>query len=334
MKYFPLLLAVALATVSRADVKTEEKSQVKFEGMMGRFVGMFGGKGARDGLINTAAVKGNRKMTVNEQTGQIIDLDEEKIYELDMRGKSYKVTTFAEMRRRMEEARERMSKAPRDPGQPPAQQGDPQMEIDFSLKESGQKKNINGYDCREVVMTIIARQKGKTLEEAGGMVMTSNTWLAPKIPAMKEILDFDMRYAQKMAGMFGIGGAESMAMALAMYPAMKEMMGKFQAENVNMDGTAILTVMTMESTANPQQSAQQQAQQQPQEEGGIASVRGLGGLIGRRMAKRKAEGDAPPQGQGAGGRSTIMTTTHELIKVSTALAPGDTSIPAGFKEKR
>ena len=29
-----------------------------------------------------------------------------------------------------------------------------------------------------------------------------------------------------------------------------------------------------------------------------------------------------------------MTTTHELIKVSTALAPGDTSIPAGFKEKR
>jgi hypothetical protein len=336
-----LAIVAALASVSWADVKTEEKSLMKFEGMIGRFAGMFGGKAAREGLINTVAVRGDRKMTVNDQTGQIVDLAEEKIYELDMRDKSYKVATFAEMRRRMEEARERMRKAPREGGQPSpsGQPGEPQMEIDFSLKESGQKKNINGYDCREVVMTITARQKGKTLEEGGGMVMTSHTWLAPKIAAMKEITDFDLRYAQKMAGIFGVGGAEQMGAMLAMYPAMKEMMGRFQAENVNMDGTAILTVMTMESVASAQQAAQQQqAQQQPREAegGGVTSVRGLGGLIGRRIAKRKAEGDASAPGQAAttGGRATIMTSTHELIKVSTALGPGDVSIPAGFREKK
>lgn len=346
-----IILTAVVAVVCRADVKTEEKTQLKMEGMMGRMAGMFGGRAAREGTINTVAVKGNRKMTVNESTGQIIDLDEEKIYELDMKGKSYKVTTFAEMRRRMEEARERAAKAPREPSEPsPArqQQGQPEMEIDFSMKESGQKKNINGFDCREVVMTIVTRQKGKTLEEAGGMVMTSNMWLAPKIAAMKEIAEFDLRYAQKMSSGFFPGGAEQMAAMAAMYPGMKDMMGRFQKENVNMDGTAILTVTTMETVATAQQAAAQQerpqAQQQPQNEGNtnITSVRGLGGLLGRKMAKRKTESEAPPStaqtgGAGGGGprnRAVLMTTNHELVKVSTSLAASDLSIPAGFKEKK
>ena len=54
--------------------------------------------------MSTVAVKGNRKATLNDTTGQIIDLGEEKVYELDMKKKTYKVTTFAELRRRMEEA--------------------------------------------------------------------------------------------------------------------------------------------------------------------------------------------------------------------------------------
>ena len=134
-----------------------------------------------------------------------------------------------------------------------------------------------------------------------------------------------------------------MAAMAAMYPAMKEMMGRFQKENVNMDGTAILTVTTMETVAGPQQAATQerpQAQQAPNEAPptNITSVRGLGGLLGRKMAKRKAEGDAPPAGgEGAGGpknRAVLMTTNHELVRVSTSLAASDLSIPAGFKEKK
>jgi hypothetical protein len=236
--------------------------------------------------------------------------------------------------RRLEEAPERMGKTPREGCEP-------RTETDYSIQQSGQKKNINGYDCREVVMTIITREKGKTLQESGGMVMTSNLWLGPKIAAMKEVQDFDLRYAQKMAGIIGLGGAEQMAAALAMYPGMKEAMGKFQAENVNMDGTAILTVMTMESVASAQQAAQAEKQQaerqqaQAEQDRNITSVRGLGGLIGRRMAKRKAESEpAAPAPSQTPGRVTIMTSTHELVRVSTALAPTDLSIPAGFKEKR
>ena len=46
------------------------------------------------------------------------------------------------------------------------------MEIDFDVKNTGEKKTINGFDTHEVVMTITVREKGKTLEQSGGMVVT------------------------------------------------------------------------------------------------------------------------------------------------------------------
>ena len=40
-------------------------------------------------------------------------------------------------------------------------------------------------------MTVTVREKGKTLEEGGGMVMTTDMWLGPEIPQMKEFAEFD-----------------------------------------------------------------------------------------------------------------------------------------------
>ncbi len=326
-----LVLSVFVLAVpdSRGEVKTEEKSLTKFEGMLGRMMGMFGGKAAKEGIISTQAVKGNRKMTVTDQSGQIIDLDEQKIYDLDMRKKSYEVVTFDEMRQRMKEAQEKAEKAMKQQQgqQPPPPEK--QMEIDFSVKESGQSKAINGFDCREFVMTVTAREKGKTLEEGGGMVMTSHIWMAPAIPATKELADFDQRYWKALMGSETLPqGAEQMAAALAMYPAMKDMMGKVQVEGAKMEGSAILTESTMENVASPEQAASAERKQE-QDSGGITSMRGIGGMLGRRMGRKKEE----PAGQQA-NRSTVFTATHELLKVSTSVDPSDLAIPAGFKEKK
>jgi hypothetical protein len=329
-------MLLAYSAVLRAEVKTEEKSQFKLEGMMGRMMGMFGGKAAKEGVINTVAVKGNRKVTASEDSSEIIDLDEQKIYNLNLKKKTYEVVTFAEMRRRLQETQEKAAKAARDENreakQPENQkQPEDQMEIDFSLKESGQKRNINGYDCREVVMTITARQKGKTLEQAGGMVMTSHIWLGPNIPATKEIAEFDQRYAKAMEGVFGPGAsADQMAMATAMYPGMKDMIGKMQVESVNMQGAQILTETTMESVKSQEQMSQQS--EQKQESSGMSGLGGIGGMLGRRIARKKE-----PEGGSAdkpSNRSTIMTMNHELLKVSTTVDPSELAIPAGFKEKK
>src|SRR5215204_5432262 len=85
---------MTLAAPGYAEVKTREKTQVKLEGMLGRMFNLFGGKSAKEGVESRTAVKGNRKATLNDSTGTIVDLTEEKVYEIDVKKKQYTVTTF------------------------------------------------------------------------------------------------------------------------------------------------------------------------------------------------------------------------------------------------
>jgi hypothetical protein len=329
------LCAVLAFTVAlKADVRTEDKALVRFEGMLGRVVGIFGGKAAREGVKTTTAVKGNRKATMTDTTGQIVDLDEEKIYELDIRRKTYKVTTFADLRKRMEEAQRRAREDARKqqeqekPGAPPEK--DPnakELEVDFNVKESGARKTINGFDTRQVIMTIGLREKGKTMEESGGLVLTSDMWMAPRIAAMKEIVDFEVRYAKQMAGPMLTGASpEEMAAALAMYPGMTEALARMRAESVNMDGTPILTTVTIDAVKSAAQLAEEQ--KQSEQSTSSSNSRSVGGLIGGLARRATAKKEEPRS------RATFMTMTNEVLKVATDVPAADVALPVGFKEAR
>src|SRR5688500_16650370 len=142
------VIAATASTIVSADVRSDQRVRFQLGGAMGKLINMFGGKGAREGVTSTVAVKGNRKATLSDSTGQIIDLTEEKIYDLDMKKKTYTVTTFAEIRKQMEDARreaeknaremERETPSPSEPSKPAEK--DPnqkEFEIDFDLKNTG-----------------------------------------------------------------------------------------------------------------------------------------------------------------------------------------------------
>ena len=171
--------------------------------MLGKVFNFFGGKSAREGVVSTVAVSGDRKMTMTgDNTGQIVDLREEKIYDLDLRRKTYKVTTFEQIRRQMREAEAKAREsASREPSsEQPAKNDGKEMEVDFDVKNTGQTKTINGFDTRQVIATITVREKGKKIEDSGGIVMTVDTWLSKSAPSLKEIADFERRYWEKLAG--------------------------------------------------------------------------------------------------------------------------------------
>lgn len=326
------LLVLSTHTLG-ADVRADQKTRIEFGGMLGRMVNLFGGKAAREGVTSTVAVKGNRKATTTGQTGQIVDLTEERIYDVDLRRKSYKVTTFAEIRRRMEEAQKRAAEEAREAGadgraDAPAA-ADPnqkEIEVDVDVKTTGATKAINGFETRQVVTTITLREKGKTLEEAGGMVATADMWLAPTIAAMKEVADFDQRYAQMLYGGLSGASAEQMAAAMAMYPMLKEALGRMSAESAKVDGTAIVTTVTMDAVKSQDQIAQE-AKASAESKPAAGGVGGLLGGLARRVAKVDNNDAAKP-------RVTFMTSTNEVLEVDTTVADADVAIPAGFKEDK
>ncbi len=337
-----VIIASASAVVS-ADVRSDQRVRFQLGGAMGKMLNMFGGKGAREGVTTTVAVKGNRKVTLSDATGQIIDLSEEKVYDLDMKKKTYKVTTFAQLRAEMEKARRDAEQAARQeqasqPSEPakPAEK-DPnqkEFEIDFDLKNTGATRTINGFDTRQTVMTVTVREKGKTLNDAGGMVMTTDMWLTPKAPSTDELIEFDIKYAQKIYGPSVMAGAsaQDMAMALAMYPQIKPALDKMAAEGTKIEGTAILTEMRMEAvppgTANTTAEALPAAEAQPeQKKGRFGSM--MGGLKKMAEASNQANsGNQKPQ------RSIIMTTSVEMLKLTPEVGAEVLAIPAGFKETK
>lgn len=320
-----LPLVALTAGPALAEVKTREKSQVKIEGMIGRMMNMFGGKAAKEGVVSTMAVKGSRKATMNDSSGQIIDLTEEKVYDLDVKKKTYEVTTFDQLRQRMREAREKAQKdAEREQSkeQKTEKADKPQMEfdIDFDVKETGQKKQLAGYDAREVIMTITMREKGKTLDDNGGFVMTADSWLGPQIAALKELREFDARYWKQLQGPDAMGmSPEQMAMVVATYPMLKQASERMAKEGSKLQGTPLATTTTFDVVRSKEQMAQQ-ADSSSSSGGG-----GLGGMLARKMAKK--DGDAK-------SRATVLTIFGETQELSTTVAAADVAIPADFKEKK
>lgn len=327
------MVAVPLMTLAAApafaEVKTRDKTQIKFEGTLGRVFNLFGGKSAKEGVEGKTAVKGNRKATLTGNTGQIIDLSEEKVYDIDVKKKQYTVTTFAELRRRMQEAEEKARKEAEkaekeERKEEPGRKEDPQKpakeyEVDFDVKDTGQKKQLAGYDTKNTIVTITVREKGRTLEDGGGLVMTNDMWLGPQIPQMKESWDFDMRYWTQLQGpQSATMSAEQMAMVLAMFPLVGKAMDRMQKDGDKLAGTPLDTTMTFEAVKTREQLAQAQAQQKSSGGGGI------GGLLAKKIMKTE-----PPK-----ARSTIFTTRHEILEVSTSVDAADLAIPPDYKEKK
>jgi hypothetical protein len=311
----PVLVALYV-TPALADVKIRDKGSVKLEGFLGRMVGMFGGKGAREGIVTTRAVKGDRKVELfGDSNGRIVDLNEEKIYELDLKKKTYEVVTFDEVRRRLKEAQEKAQReAPKEERQPEAEQGKPEREVefDFDVKETGQSKTIAGHNAREVVMTITMREKGKTLDEGGGIVLTSNSWMGPVMPAMKEFADFELRYWKAIAPETAGISAEQMAALMALYPMLGKAMERLRAEGTKLEGTPLANTTTFEAVKSKEQMAQSQS----------SGGGGLGGMLARRMKGEQKQ------------RSLVFTTNHETLEVATSVDAAELAIPTGFKEKK
>ena len=342
---FAVSLIASASSVVSADIRSDQRVRFQLGGAVGKLINMFGGKGAREGVTSTVAVKGNRKATLSDSTGQIIDLSEEKIYDLDIKNKTYKVTTFAQLRAEMEkarreaeqQAREMQRETPAEPS-PPSQapQKDPnqkEFEVDFDLKNTGAARTINGFNTTQTVMTITVREKGKTLNEAGGMVMTTDMWLTKNAPSTDDIAEFDMKYAEKLYGPAVMSGAsaQDMAMAMAMYPQIKPALDRMAKEGTRVEGTAILSEMKMEAvppgTANTTAAALPAPEAPPEKKGRFGGL--MGGL--KKMAEatqQQQSGEQKPQ------RSVIMTTTVEMLKLTPDVTADVVAIPAGFKETK
>lgn len=316
-------LLVLTTTAALADGTIDQKTQIHFGGALGGVINAFGGKATREGVTNTTVIKGNRKLARTGDHGDLIDLDAEKVYALDFANKTYTVTTFEELRRRFEEQQARAAKHSEAKKEQP-QQG-PEWEVDFDIKSTGKKEEINGWNTHEEIATVIVHEKGKKLEQSGGFVLTSDMWMGPKLAAMRELAEFERRYVEKVYGHAFDAEMIKMAAAMATQPAFGKAMKAFGEHRGKFEGTAIRTTMTFETVPGPAT----QSDQAGNDSASSPASAIFGGLM-RKAKERRTEKDGQ---SGNSERSSMMDSLTEILRATNTASNEDVSIPAGFRQK-
>jgi hypothetical protein len=316
---------VFTATGVFADATLQQKTQVHFGGALGGVVNVFGGKATREGITHMTALKGDRKATRTEDHGEIVDLGEEKVYTVDYGRKTYSVKTFAEMRREFEDAQERAKKHAGEAKSEQAEKG-PEWDVDFNIKSTGNKQEINGWNTHEEIVTITVHEKGKKIEQSGGFVLTSDMWMGPKIPAMRELADFDRRFVQKVYGSAMDAEMVKAAAAMAATPQFGKAMKALAEHRGSFEGTPIRTVMTFDTVPGPATQQQNASNEESPQSPGAAVFGGLMRKMKERQAAKKSE-------SGETDKSTMFDSTTELLSATTSASSDAVSIPAGFKQR-
>jgi hypothetical protein len=316
-------VVILTAFTAFADATIEQKTLFHFSGGLGTMINVFS-RGAREGVTSAEVVRGNRKLRRTESSGELIDLDQEKVYTIDYGRQLYTVKTFADLRREWEQQQERAKKNA-ERSKTEKSEG-PEYQVDFDLKSTGQKEEINGWKTHEELVTVTLHEKGKKIEKSGGFVLTSDLWMGPRVSAMRELADFDRRFVQKVYGQTFNADMRTLAMAVAMTPAFGQAMKTFYDHRASFDGTPIRTRMTFETvtgTDQPKESAQKDDSQSAP----AAVIGGLFNKMKQRQAEKKSEEPADPN------RAQLFDSTVEVLKATGSASAADVAIPAGFKEK-
>jgi hypothetical protein len=251
-------LCVALPSSSFADFRYDETSKITGGSMvsMAKFASAFS-KGAHqmtDPTNSTILVKGNRMAHINQDSTEIIDLDQETITKIDPVKKQYSVVTFQEMKAAMEEAMRRaqaeQKQAP-PPTTPASTTPPPEMKFKVSVTNTGAKKQVAGLDATESILKMTMEAKDQQSGQTGNMAMTNDMWMAPEIPGYGEVRDFNARMAAKMSTVYS-GSMPSLIspQMLNMQPGMFSGMADMAKEMSKLKGVPVSQIMRMGTTAD------------------------------------------------------------------------------------
>jgi hypothetical protein len=251
-----------LSTVACADASYQQTSQITGGALTDTIRSIsFLGKSTQEMLAPTNSltmVHGNQKVVINKNSTEIIDLDKETITRIDTEKKTYTIMTFAQMRQAAADMMKRIQQTPAKQA-PAAQQPKSDLKTSFevTVKNTDLRKSVNGLDAQEQVVEMqmhVTDPNGSGTEAQNTITytVTTDAWIAPDPPEVKEIQNFDVHMAKKMmegadlsAFMNSRGANPGLAQMFGGKPGTAEAMTQMQKEMAKLKGTRVMEVTRM-----------------------------------------------------------------------------------------
>ena len=241
-------------------------------------------------------LKGAKMKTERGTTATIIDFDSQTITTLNHAQKTYTVMKFSDI-----------GQAMRNNG----------SEMTVDVKETGEKKMVNGFNASQVIMTmdIQAQQAGA---QGMKMVMEMEMWMSPDVPGASEYRDFFKKYGDRFPwAALGAGGN----------PSMQKSMADMQRKLVSLGSVPVQQITRVKSAGNNAQMDQMKAGM-AQAMAQLEQMKKQGGA----QAAAAEQALARMGGMGRAGGS-LFETTNESSNFSTAAIPDSVfAIPGDYKQ--
>lgn len=340
-------VVAAAMPLAQADVTVEESMAVNGAGLMkmanmtGRTVTTISGRRARtdtDLHFESALVRTFARGV--GQTTQIVLLDEDKIFELNNKKKTYTETTFADLRAQMQESMQKMQESQASQQQSASGVDDSQCEWSepkAEVKKSGEKASIAGFQAERVTITATQACKNKESGEVCEFGLALDQWMAPGYDASNETLAYHRAYAEKL-GLTTATSKDFAERAQTLFSRYKGIWNEVATKMRDVKGNPVKASFAL-GVGGPQCGSAQEAQQSNSSASQPSLGGALGGAIGGLFNKKKEQAEPPPPTTPppamVNGLMSLMTVSTELISVnSSAASPQAFTVPADYKKTK
>jgi hypothetical protein len=347
-----LTLATSLA---RADITIERTTSVEGVGVMA-FGNMSGTSkttisGARSRTDSDMKMKsklvGFLARNAVGPNAEIVLLDQDKLYHLNINKKEYTEMTFEQMRERLQKAQDQMNSA--DERKQPAAVDQSKCEwlpARADVKKTGEKAQFGGYDSERVVITAAQPCKDKETGSVCEVALVLDNWMSTSFTESAEVQKYYKAYATKM-GLDPSGSQDVAERAKALFSQYKGIWTEIATKMQNVKGYPVRTSFTLalggaeckDPKARQTQDSSDKDSDSSNSPSALAGA--VAGKLGGLFHKKKDDSqDAAPAAAPAvapapvpPGDVALMTISSQLVSVSTNSASPDAFIvPADFKK--
>jgi hypothetical protein len=339
----PLIAAaVAMCAIdaAEADVTVQESIVVEGAGLMsianmsGTSTSSISGK--RNRMETDMRMKSGLVRMFARGAGQgveIVRLDEDKVYELDMKKKRYRETSLADRRAQLAKAVEQAGQAqqrqtgPMDIDDSQCDWSDPKAEI----SKPGARETIAGFSAQHVSVVVRQSCKDRRSGEVCSIALSLEEWLAPLSDAGRELMQFRSAYAQQM-GMVG-EGRDVVERAQGLFGRYKAAWALVAKEMRNLNGFPVKTGFAFgmgggSCSATPADAGAGGGAPSP---AAVASQ--IGSLFGRKSEPDEPSTSSAPVPAALAGMVVPLRVTSQMLSMSSEpLSPGTFDVPEGFRK--
>jgi hypothetical protein len=281
-------------------------------------------------------------------SAEIVLLDQDKLYHLNLNKKEYTETTFEQMRAQMQKMSDQMNSSDEKKQQPSAvdQSKCVWLPAKADVKKTGEKAQFAGFDSDRVTITASQPCQDKETGSICEVALVLDEWISTGFTENAEAQKYYKAYAAKI-GLDPSSSQDASQRAKVLFSQYKGIWTEIASKMQNVKGYPVKTSFTLavggaqckDSKAEQAQSSQRDdSTGNPISPGGLAGA--MAGKLGGLFHKKKDDAAAAPATPAVSpvevpaGDVALMTVSSQLVSVSTNSASADAfMVPADFKKR-